>query len=300
MHHTCIVNHLTDGDGTVIWSIGLAVNGRSPSTRTTTRRRVDVLVTTASPDDAGTASRARLPSVGSFQAGRNRTILPSLPPAANRSYAASASVIGYVAAMGTVTGPDATTGGPAARLGGGLALLLERPGAQRRPVDPAPLRHEREEIELTSPAATPMMEIRPPVARPSRSAAKLGAPTRSSTTSKGPCSERSASANDGHVATGAPDPLDLTPQIGVPDRRRDVGAGEGGELDSAIPTPPAAPWISTRSPSVSPHWVNSASCAVANTSRKPPAYGQGIERSRDRGALVQRAELGLRRRRRRP
>ena len=41
-----------------------------------------------------------------------------------------------------------------------------------------------------------------------------------------------------------------------------------------MPTPPAAPWTRTRSPSVSPHWVNSASCAVVKTSGKPPASAQ--------------------------
>jgi hypothetical protein len=43
---------------------------------------------------------------------------------------------------------------------------------------------------------------------------------------------------------------------------------------AAMPTPPAAPWTSTRSPTVSPAWVKSASCAVVNASGTPPAAVQ--------------------------
>ena len=43
---------------------------------------------------------------------------------------------------------------------------------------------------------------------------------------------------------------------------------------AAMPTPPAAPWTSSRSPTVSPAWVNSASWAVVNTSGTPPAAVQ--------------------------
>ena len=43
---------------------------------------------------------------------------------------------------------------------------------------------------------------------------------------------------------------------------------------AAVPTPPAAPWTSSRSPGRSPAWVKSASCAVVNTSGTPPAAAQ--------------------------
>ena len=40
---------------------------------------------------------------------------------------------------------------------------------------------------------------------------------------------------------------------------------------AAVPTPPAAPWTSSRSPTISPAWVKSASWAVKKTSGVPPA-----------------------------
>jgi hypothetical protein len=51
MHHTCIVRHMEDGLGTVNWLIGL--DTRRPFTVDAYNNppRVDVLVTTASPND---------------------------------------------------------------------------------------------------------------------------------------------------------------------------------------------------------------------------------------------------------
>jgi hypothetical protein len=43
---------------------------------------------------------------------------------------------------------------------------------------------------------------------------------------------------------------------------------------AAMPTPPAAPWTSSRSPAVIAAWVKRASCAVVNTSGTPPAAVQ--------------------------
>jgi outer membrane PBP1 activator LpoA protein len=51
MHHTCIVNHLTDGDGTVNWLIGLDVKRPFTVDAYNNPPRVDVLVT-AGPNDA--------------------------------------------------------------------------------------------------------------------------------------------------------------------------------------------------------------------------------------------------------
>ena len=42
---------------------------------------------------------------------------------------------------------------------------------------------------------------------------------------------------------------------------------------AAVPTPPAAPWTSSRSPGRSWAWVMIASCAVVKTSGSPPASG---------------------------
>ena len=41
-----------------------------------------------------------------------------------------------------------------------------------------------------------------------------------------------------------------------------------------MPTPPAPPCTSSRSPGARPAWVKTASCAVVKTSGKPPAAGQ--------------------------
>jgi hypothetical protein len=51
MHHTCIVNHLTDGDGTVNWLIGLDEKRPFTVDAYNNPPRVDVLVT-AGPNDA--------------------------------------------------------------------------------------------------------------------------------------------------------------------------------------------------------------------------------------------------------
>ena len=61
-----------------------------------------------------------------------------------------------------------------------------------------------------------------------------------------------------------------------------------------MPTPPAAPWTSSRSPTVRPAWVKSASWAVVND-LGDAARGGPVEllRDRHRGALVHDGELGL-------
>ncbi len=61
-----------------------------------------------------------------------------------------------------------------------------------------------------------------------------------------------------------------------------------------MPTPPAAPWTSSRSPGRSPAWVKSASWAVVKTSGTPPAASQlQLLGHRHRRALVHDRELGL-------
>jgi hypothetical protein len=52
MHHTCIVNHLTDGDGTVNWLIGLDVKRPFTVDAYNNPPRVDVLITSSGPNDA--------------------------------------------------------------------------------------------------------------------------------------------------------------------------------------------------------------------------------------------------------
>ena len=61
-----------------------------------------------------------------------------------------------------------------------------------------------------------------------------------------------------------------------------------------MPTPPAAPLMSSRSPAPSPHWVKRASCEVVNASAKPAGL-EGPEGVRHRHGrpLVHDRQLGL-------
>ena len=115
--------------------------------------------------------------------------------------------------------------------------------------------------------------MRPPMERDRRSAARLGAPTSSSTTSKGPWSSKSAGI-DGR-RPGERRHL-LAPRAGlrtVATTRAPAAIGElharhahaaGGAVDAAPTRRPARP-----------HWVKSASNAVVYTSGNPPASGHG-------------------------
>ncbi len=94
----------------------------------------------------------------------------------------------------------------------------------------------------------------------------FGAPTSSRITSNGPYSSNPS----GSIA--------LIPSAAICSRAaasRTVAVTRAPAIRAswvpAIPTPPAAPWTSTRSPTTSPAWVNSASCAVVNASGTPPA-----------------------------
>jgi len=51
MHHTCIVRHMEDGDGTVLWLIGLDVKRPFTVDAYNNPPRVDVLITTEGPND---------------------------------------------------------------------------------------------------------------------------------------------------------------------------------------------------------------------------------------------------------
>ena len=125
---------------------------------------------------------------------------------------------------------------------------------------------------LSSPLApppTPITAIRPPVASASRLAGRLGAPTSSSTTSNGPCSTKSsgATASAPSAATSSRSSSRRTVAVTRAPAARPSWI-------AAVPTPPAPPCTSRRSPGREPAWVKSASCAVVKTSGKPPAAGQ--------------------------
>ena len=64
---------------------------------------------------------------------------------------------------------------------------------------------------------------------------------------------------------------------------------------AAVPTPPAPPCTSSRSPGRSSACTKTASCAVVKTSGRPPAAGQSsTSRDRHQQALVHGRQLGLR------
>jgi hypothetical protein len=123
------------------------------------------------------------------------------------------------------------------------------------------------------PPPTPRIEIRPPRARLARSPAKFGPPMSSSTTSNGP---RASKPSGLMTSTPAP-PSSATAPRNASLRTVAVtrAPARAASCTPAMPTPPAAPWTRTCSPSVSPHWLNRASWAVVNTSGKPPASGHG-------------------------
>ena len=136
---------------------------------------------------------------------------------------------------------------------------------------------------------TPITAIRPPVASDCRFSARFAAPTSSSTTSKGPCSPKPSGA-----ITRAPSFSTSGAQLLAPHRRGHARAGSRPSWTAAVPTPPAAPWTSRRSPGRSPAWVKTASWAVVKTSGSPPAWGQSRPLGhRHRGALVHDRQLRL-------
>ena len=122
---------------------------------------------------------------------------------------------------------------------------------------------------ICGPAPTPITAIRPSTASASRLPGKLGAPTSSRITSNGP----SATNSSGAIA--------FTPNAATCSRQcslRTVAVTRAPAIvpswTAAMPTPPAAPCTSSRSPTISAACVNSASWAVVNTSGTPPAAVQ--------------------------
>ena len=132
--------------------------------------------------------------------------------------------------------------------------------------------------------------MRPPVASAFRLPAKLGAPTSSSTTSKGPCSSKPSGCD--HASPRAAPPRRAAPRGAPWPSRARPPRGRAG-------WPRCPPRRRRRAraaarPGRRPAWLKSASWAVVKTSGRPPACGP-VEpvRDRHRRALVHHGELGL-------
>ena len=117
---------------------------------------------------------------------------------------------------------------------------------------------------------TPITAMRPPVASALRLPARLGAPTSSSTTSKGPCVLEALRSD--RPSRRAPPPAARSSSLRTVAVTRAPAARPS--CTAAVPTPPAAPCTQQPLARRSPAWVKSASWAVVKTSGKPPACGQ--------------------------
>ena len=121
-----------------------------------------------------------------------------------------------------------------------------------------------------APAETPMTAIRPPVASARGSSARLGAPTSSRITSKGPCSAKPSGAID-----SAPSARDLRAQLARCARSRSLvrrPRARAGSPRSRRRRRRRA--RAAARPGAARACVKSASWAVVNTSGRPPAAGQ--------------------------
>ena len=98
----------------------------------------------------------------------------------------------------------------------------------------------------------------------------FGAPTSSRITSNGPCSSKPS----GSMAASAPSSFTWSRRSALRTVAVTRAPAAAPSWTAAVPTPPAAPWTSRRSPAFSPHCVKTASCAVVKTSGVPPAAGQ--------------------------
>ena len=116
-------------------------------------------------------------------------------------------------------------------------------------------------ISARAPAPVPITAIRPRGASCSRLADRLGPPTSSRITSYSPLGVVSAPSACSSSWWWRAVPVTCAPAA-TP------------SCTAATPTPPAAPFTSSRSPGCSCAWVKRASCAVAKASTNPPASGQ--------------------------
>ena len=152
-----------------------------------------------------------------------------------------------------------------------------------------PIRASRLSSAL-APPPTPITAMRPPVASACRLPARLGAPTSSSTTSKGPCSSKPSGAID-----RGPEALDPGAQLLAAHGGHHPGARRAAQLDrGGAHAAGAAVHEQPLARAAAPAWLKSASWAVVNTSGQPARLGP-VEPvgHRHRGALVHHRQLGL-------
>src|ERR1700683_273668 len=117
-----------------------------------------------------------------------------------------------------------------------------------------------------APAETPITVTRPPVASALRLSGMLGAPTSSRITSNGPCSAKPSGAITLAPSSATASRWRSLPTVAVP-----RAPAARPSWIAAVPTPPAPPCTSRRSPLRSCACVKRESCAVAKTSGTPPA-----------------------------
>ena len=144
-------------------------------------------------------------------------------------------------------------------------LLLGGASPQRRPQQPQALAHQQAEVDLRprTLAPVPITTSRPWRASCSTSRVSSSPLMSSRTTSYWP------------LVRARTEPAHELAALLAPRGPRHVDTCRYGESGmAAVPTPPAAPLTSSRSPGRSSAWVKSASCAVANASMKPPAARQ--------------------------
>ena len=141
----------------------------------------------------------------------------------------------------------------------------------------------------TAPAPTPITAMRPPTASASRLAARLGAPTSSRTTSKGPCAGEAVGCHDGGAEGG-----DGVAAVGVAHRRGDLRAGRDRQLDAGGADAPGRAVherpLAHRQPALGEQRVVRGGEHLGEAARGLPGdavgHGQG-------GALVHDGQLGL-------
>ena len=111
-------------------------------------------------------------------------------------------------------------------LAGRVGLLLERPGPQGGPVDAAPPRHQRVQVDLGHRARAHADHRDAPADRePLEVGRHVRRPDELRTTSKGPCPARAVGCDDGGAERG-----DGLAEIGVAHGGGDPGAGHHREL----------------------------------------------------------------------
>ena len=174
----------------------------------------------------------------------------------------------------------------------GERLLLQRPRAQGRAVDARALAHQREQVQLALGAGGHADHDDPPAGgeRVQVLGQVGGADQLEDHVERAVLGEALGrdrlGAERRHLRRAAPRGA-RSPSRARPRR--------GASWIAAVPTPPAPPCTSRRSPGRSPAWVKIASWAVVNTSGSPPAAGQSrASGHRHQLALVHRRKLGLR------